>query len=154
MNAIHWHLLLTHIPILGTLFGTLLFAVGFFIHSKEIHKAGLATLVIVSLLSIPTKLTGEEAEHKVEEYPGVSEHFLEEHEELAEKAVPLVLIMGAVSLFALYGLHTGKFTARWISGVVLVLALASFAMLALVGGHGGKIMHEEIRTTQSVEDSH
>lgn len=145
MNPIHVHLLFNHIPILGTLFGLLLLTYGFFTHSVPLHKAGLATLVLVAIFTIPANLSGEEAEHKVEHLPGVSEHFLEEHEELAEKAVPLMMITGLVSLVALWGLHSGKMPQRWLSGLVLLLAIGSFAMMTLVGAHGGKIMHQEIR---------
>ena len=61
MDAAHIHLLLNHIPILGTIFGLLLLCYGIWKHSDEIKKASLGTFVIVALITIAVYLTGDGA---------------------------------------------------------------------------------------------
>ena len=61
MDAAHIHLLLNHIPILGTIFGLLLLCYGTWRHSDEIKKVSLGTFVIVALITIVVYLTGDGA---------------------------------------------------------------------------------------------
>ena len=80
MNGVHVHLLLNHIPILGTLFALIILGFGYFFKQEILAKAALWTLVVSALVSIPSFLSGEEAEHAVEGIIGVSMVAVEEHE--------------------------------------------------------------------------
>jgi hypothetical protein len=46
MNEAHWHLLLNHTPILGSLFGLLLLAIGMLRHHTPAVLIGLITVLI------------------------------------------------------------------------------------------------------------
>ena len=83
MNATHFHLILNHIPVLGTAFGLGLLIFGLLRTSDEIKKAALGIFVIVAIATIPVYFTGEPAEEGVESLPGVSKAFMERHEEAA-----------------------------------------------------------------------
>ncbi len=97
MTGAHLHLLLNHIPLLGTLFGLILLFIGLTKRSKTLQKAGLATFFIVGLVSIPAFLTGEAAEHATEHLVGSSHDMVHEHEELGEMGLIIALILGAIS---------------------------------------------------------
>ena len=56
MTAAHVHLLLNHIPILGSIFGLLLLCYGMLRKSDEIKKTSLGIFVITALLTIPVYL--------------------------------------------------------------------------------------------------
>lgn len=143
MDPIQVHLLLNHIPILGSLFGLILLAIAVIGKNKTVEQTAYYTLVVVALVTIPVFWSGEEAEHTVEEMAGVSEHFLEEHEEISEGAVWVVYSTGALSLIVLVLGYLGK-TPAVIRYITLMASIASFSAMVIVGSHGGKIRHSEL----------
>ncbi|GAB4328177.1 MAG: hypothetical protein OHK0038_01980 [Flammeovirgaceae bacterium] len=157
MNPAHIHLLLNHIPILGSLFGTILLAIGLVRKDKSLLHAGLLTLVIVSIISVPAFFSGEGAEEMIEKMPDISHDVIHEHEEIAEKAIWLMELVGLASLIAFF-LHLKEHPLRYtVTIVVLVLAIANFGVMAKVGNTGGEIRHTEIRKevipTNTIEKS-
>lgn len=147
MTAAHLHLVLNHMPILGSLFGLILLFIGLIRGNRILQKAGLATFVLVALITIPAFLTGEPAEHLVEDFGGFSHEMAHEHEELGEKGLIIALMLGAISAFLLYLLSRNKHLnyKRGLWGT-LVLSLITFLFLVLIGNHGGKIRRPELRT--------
>ncbi len=147
MNQAHLHLLLNHIPILGTLFALLVLAAGMLFRSQPVERAGLVSLVLVALAAIPAYRSGHEAEDTVEKIVGISKHYLEEHEELAEKAIWLLEATGVLALAALAWSFFRSTPGRLIRGITLAAALVTFGVMVQVGQHGGKIRHSEIRNS-------
>lgn len=145
MNAAHLHLLLNHIPILGSLFGTILLAVAVLRKDMSLIQASLVTLVVAAVFAVPTFLSGEEAEEILEKMPDISHEIIHEHEEIAEKAIWLMEIIGGLALVAIF-LHLKKHRLRHLLTIVLlVLSLGNTAMMMIVGNTGGEIRHSEIR---------
>jgi hypothetical protein len=151
MDATHIHLLLNHIPILGSLFGVLLLVIALIIKNKSVQVTALTTLVVVSLFSIPTYLSGDEAEHSVEHLSGVSEHELEEHEEHAELSLWLLLATGVVALASLASYKYAPHFTKWLQLLTVAVGVVGFLNLIPLALHGGKIMHSELRSSNSVE---
>lgn len=145
MNDAHLHLALNHFPILGTLFGTILLGLGVFGKNKSFLNAGLITLFVIAVITIPAYISGEGAEEIVEEL-GVDHDIIHEHEEAAETAV---LLMDALGLLALVSFFFSRKTfnrpARILTIVTFVLGLIVFGLMLRVGGSGGEIRHTEIR---------
>ncbi len=145
MDAVHVHLMLTHFPIIGTFVGVGILAYGQFSNNDAIKQVALATFIIMSLLTIPVFLSGEGAEEAVEHLPGVTESIIEEHEELAEKAIWLMGLLGIFSVINLFALAKKLSSAKVITIVSLVLSLATVGLFIKVGNLGGQIRHTEIR---------
>lgn len=144
MNAAHLHLILNHIPVLGTAFGLALLAWGLIRGSDELRRASLGVLVIVSLFTIPTYLTGEPAEEAIEHLSGVNQDAIEEHEDAAKFAFAGDLVLGAVALGGLIVFRGSRFAPAWLDILVLVLAVLVFAMMVRTANLGGHIRHPEI----------
>ena len=142
MNAAQVHLMLNHIPILGILFGTVLLAFSRWGKKPEYVRLCLVVFVLTGLVAIAVYLSGEGAEEIVEHVPGVSEHFLEEHEDTAFYAYLSALALGLVSLAALV---VSKWRDRLVS-VALVLSVVASGLMVWAGSLGGKINHPEIRS--------
>ena len=104
MNLTHVHLVFTHFPIIGTLLGVGILAYGQFAKNDAAKKIALVTFVSMAILTIPVFLTGEPAEEAVENIVGVSENIIKEHEELAEKAIWLMSLLGILSLTSLFAI--------------------------------------------------
>ena len=150
MNGDQLHLLLNHLPVLGVPFGLLLGAWALTRRSEELLRTALGVLVLAALAAGATYLSGEPAEELVEQGVGVSEVFLERHEDLAATAVLAGGLLGGLALSALAFGWWGKQRR-----VPRPLAVATFAGVLVVAGllgftaHvGGQIRHAEIRPVQ------
>ncbi len=154
MDATHLHLALTHFPIIGTIIGVSVLAYGQYANNEPIKKVALVIFILMALMTIPVFLTGEEAEETVEHLSGISENLIEEHEELAEKAIWLMGLLGAFSLISFYAIIKKMSFAKTTTIVTLVLSLATAGLFAVVGNLGGQIRHSEIRTNTSTSLEH
>jgi hypothetical protein len=147
LNPAHIHLILNHIPILGTMiFAPLVLIWGLVRHSRDITQTGLLLAIILALTTIPIYLTGEPAEEQIEKQAWFSKTLTETHEERAEGALVAVLLTGAGAVAALWRGRRGKPLGVVLPSAVLVgLAISAgfFAAAALVGG---EIRHEEVRS--------
>lgn len=154
MNQTHLHLLITHLPIFGSILGVIVLAHGLTTKTLQTSIAAYFVLIISSIGAFIAYQTGEAAEEAVEHMQGISENLIHEHEESAEIALIAMIILGLVSLIALffaYRKSSYSFSMVWI---VLVLSLISFGIVARTGYLGGQIRHTEISTSAAVQEQH
>ena len=144
-NWAHVHLLLNHIPPLGAIFGLVWLAIAVQKKNPEWQKAALATFVAIALLTVPTFLTGEPAEHAVEHLSGISESNIEPHEESALVALIGIEVLGLVALAGLLlSRGSSRISDRWITAA-LVVAMVATGLLVWTSHLGGQIRHPERR---------
>ena len=146
-NWAHVHLLLNHIPSLGVIFGLLWLGIAMLRRNEEWKRAALWTFVGAALLTIPTYLTGEPAEHFLENLPGVDfsqiEEHIEEHEETALFSLIAVEVLGLVSLVGLFlSRGSSRLPTRWVAAC-LVLAIVTTGLLTYTSHLGGHTRHPE-----------
>lgn len=144
LEAPHLHLMVNHLPVLGTPFALVLGAVGLLRRQDVLVRAALVTLLVVAGASWAAARTGDEAEDIVEELPGVSEERIHRHEEAAEWAARGGEALGLVALVLLW---TGRRRGPSRAGVAILLLLAAglAGWLAYTANLGGEIRHPEIR---------
>ena len=145
MSSVHFHLAFTHFPIIGTIIGVLILIAGFIFRKEPVIKSAFLLFVGMAIVAIPVFLTGEGAEESVENLPGVSEKIIHEHEELAEKAIILMEILGVFSLLAFILMMLKSKFSKIINIIVLIVSIGAFGLIAKVGNLGGQIRHTEIR---------
>jgi hypothetical protein len=146
VNAVHLHLLINHLPILGCAFGLLVLGYGFLVRtpSQQVRNAAYLILIVSALGAFGAQLSGEGAEEAVEHLAGVSEDRIKAHEDAAPFAVGLSALAGALSLG---GLILSIFKPAWngrLAWAACLAALLAFAAVARVGWLGGKIRHTEL----------
>jgi uncharacterized membrane protein len=154
MNGAYIHLLFNHVPILGSVFALCLVLYGTFFRNTSILKAGLVTLVVSALFSIIVFVSGEEAEHLVENIIGVSHDAIETHEEQGAIAFWSMIMSGAVALGALLSsLKTNRVSSplQWITIITLIITVI---LMVRAGHSGGEIRHTEIHATGSTGHDH
>jgi uncharacterized membrane protein len=145
MNGAHLHLLLNHLPVIGTIFGLLLLLFALLRKSEEGKRIALGFFVFAALAAVPTYLTGEPAEEVAERLPGVTHALIEGHEEAALFAL---IASGLTGLISLIGLFLSRRTAKlpqWLVIAPLALALVTSGLLGWTANLGGQIRHTEIR---------
>lgn len=145
MNGAQAHLLINHMPVLGTAFAAALLAVGVVGRSDELRKAGLWTFVLAALGGLAAFLTGEGAEHVVEGLPGVTEGVIHAHEEAAEKAFYALLALGVFALGGLLAAFRTGTLSRRACAIVLALAVPVLGLLGWTAHLGGLVRHTELR---------
>jgi hypothetical protein len=152
MSAAHLHLALNHIPVLGTLFGTVLLAYGLWRGHETVQNLSLGLLVVVGAVAVAVYWTGEPAEEIVEGVAGVSHDAIEAHERWGGYAVLASIGTGLASLGALLYGRSRRTLASWTAPLVLVLSLFTTGVMAYTANLGGKIHHPELRAnTTAVE---
>lgn len=144
MSAVHLHLLLNHLPVVGTVLGILLLAVAWARGSAELTRVTLGLFVFLAVAALAVYLTGEPAEEMVEGLAGVSGATVERHEEAALAAT---LALGAYGLLALASLLRFRRRAipRSVAALALALALVPAGAMGFAANLGGQIRHSEIR---------
>jgi uncharacterized membrane protein len=153
MSDVHLHLLLNHVPILGTLFAFLLGLYGALRRQPAVVRAALLALVVTGIASVAALRTGEGAEDAVERLPGVSESILHDHEEAAESANVAAILLAIASLGILFWRRKAPDLGTPATVVVLAGALVVFGLMARTGNLGGQIRHTEIRDGTAPEAS-
>jgi predicted Co/Zn/Cd cation transporter (cation efflux family) len=109
LNPAHLHLILNHIPILGTMiFAPLVLVWGLVRHSRDVTQTGLFLAINLAVTTIPIYLTGEPAEEQLERQPWFSKTLAEPHEERAEGGLVAVLLTGAGAMVALWRGRRGR----------------------------------------------
>jgi uncharacterized membrane protein len=144
MNSIHWHLLLNHIPIIGTMVATAFLVAGFAFKSKPIKMAALGAVFVLSICAIVANKTGENAEESIENVAGINEQMLDEHEDAAGPALVTHVVAGLLSAIALFLLYKEKKGAEIAFIIALLVTLTAVGLMARVGYLGGQIRHTEI----------
>lgn len=145
MSATHIHLLLNHIPILGSFFGFCLLVSGLILKNRVLERAALMTLIVTGLAGIPVFLSGEGAEERVEHLEGVSESYIEQHEEMAGIAFWLMDITAVMALLTLaISLVKGGRNLR-LTLITVLFAMLTFGTMVITGNYGGQIRHNELR---------
>jgi uncharacterized membrane protein len=153
MSGAHVHLLLNHIPVLGTAFGLLLLLFGLARKSEEIKKVSLGIFVIAAVMALPVYFTGESAEGVVEHLPGVSEPIIEPHEKAGLAALIGIGILGLLALGGLFHFRRLDRLPGWFVTTALVLSVVVGGLMARTANLGGQIRHTEIRSGAQVSNA-
>lgn len=153
MNGHYLHLLSNHLPIVGFVIGFLVLTVALLLHSRETKMTALAIIIFSTIATIPAYISGEEAEHAVEHYAGVSESIIEEHEEQAETTFILIEITGALSLLSILLTKSSHKLSVWSNRITWLMAMVSIVLLVNVGKSGGQIRRPELRETNGIQQT-
>jgi hypothetical protein len=153
MNQAHLHMVINHFPIVGIIIGMIVLGVGIAAKSTLSKRIGCLILIGSSLFTFPSFETGEGAEEIVENLPGISEIFIEKHEEIAEQFMGFVwaiILIGVLTLISEWKMK--KFT-NWLYISLFVISVFATYFAKQVGTSGGEIRHTEIRKTNAKEET-
>lgn len=138
INGAYLHLLLNHLPVIGTIFGLLLLLFALLRKSEEVKRVALGVFIFAALAAVPTYLTGEPAEKVAEHLPSVTEALIESHEEAALFALISIGVTGLVSLVGLFLARRAEKLPQWLIVALLALALLSSGLLGWTANLGGQ----------------
>lgn len=144
MNQLHLHLLVTHLPVFGSILGALVLMYGIWKANTQTKSAAYLLFILSAMGAAVAYLTGEAAEEGVENIPGVAENIIGQHEDFALYALISLIALGVFALVALVVNKSRPAMATSFSFAVLFVSLVSFALVARTGYLGGQIRHTEL----------
>lgn len=146
-DALQMHLYFNHVGLLGGLAALLVVLVGMVMRNTAVRMVGLGVYVVMAITIIPTYLSGEGAEERVEHKVGVTEDVIHEHEEHAEVALWLMLGAGLLAVAAMAAQWKSSNTSlHTIATIAFVaLAVAAFIKVGITAHEGGKIQRPELQ---------
>ena len=144
MNNPHLHLLLNHVPTIGTVIAFGLLLLSFMRRDNGLKRVSLEVFFVVALLTLPAYLSGVGTEFTFESYPDISKETIVRHHDAALVASMFMLLTGVLSWLALW---QWRRLDRPRNGALALVLLASAVTLVLMGraaNIGGEIRHPEI----------
>jgi uncharacterized membrane protein len=144
MNAPHLHLILNHVPTVGTAIALGLLLLSLLRRQDALRRVSLEVFFVIALITLPAYLSGVATGLQLEKSPDVSVEAIRKHHDGALVGFGLMLL---TSLAAWLGLWQWRRTARpsnLNTGIVLVLALLTLTTMAGTATMGGEIRHPEI----------
>lgn len=154
MNQTHLHLLITHLPIFGSILGGLVLAHGLWTKSNQTIIAAYNLFIISAIGAGIAYLTGEAAEETVENIQGIEKNMIEQHEDFAVFALVSFIILGVASIGGLFLTIRKSALTPTIAVVILFISLISFGLVARTGYLGGQIRHTEINNSATTTQEH
>lgn len=153
MNQAYVHLMMNHIPLIGTVFALLVLLYGISKKSYHTQRAAYFLLLLAAIGSGITFFTGEGAEEFVEHWAGFSSNTIEDHEEVGKLAWLSMLLVAVGAAGALILMKKRSDLYRTYSFIMIFIVVVSLAISAYAGYLGGKIRHTEIHPlTQDISE--
>ncbi len=144
MNYEHLHLLMNHIPVLGSMFGLGLLLVSFVGKNQDLRRASYIIFAAVAVLTIPTFLSGFGAQQMLKG-PDVSDALIRRHESSALLSLWFMVITGTLALIGLWQSQRNSRPSKGNVTAVLIFSILTMAVMARTGNTGGDIRHPEVR---------
>lgn len=154
MDLTHLHLLITHLPIYGSILGTLILVYGMIAKSSQTRMAAYFVLIISAIGGVIAFTTGEAAEETVEHIQGIGKNIIEQHEESAKLTFGVIIALGILSVAGLVFTWKNSKFAKGMAILVLIVSLTCIGMVSYTGWLGGQIRHTEIgKAAAQVQDA-
>jgi len=144
MDPTHLHLLITHLPIYGSILRALVLAFALWTKNNNTMVAAYLLFVISAIGAGIAYSTGEAAEETVEGIKFIAENKIEQHEDFAIYALWGFITLGLASLIGIFFSLKKLGGTKFVGFVVLLIALVSFGLVAYTGYLGGQIRKTEI----------
>jgi hypothetical protein len=144
VNLTHLHLLLNHVPTVGSAVAIVLFAVAVYRKDDPLTRISLGMLVVIALAAVVVYQTGMAARDAIEPLPGVSKALIDAHEDAALPAFIVIELTGAVAWLGLWQCRRFSRPTRGNLWTVAALSLLTFASVARTANLGGEVRHPEI----------
>jgi hypothetical protein len=140
----HLHLLLNHVPTVGTVLCVGMFLLAAVRRNDDLTKVSLEVLFVIAIASLPAYMSGVAAHGVIKDQPGVSETAIATHQSAALLALACMELAGVAAWFALWQFRRGAGRPQRALTAVFVLLMLALAVMAWAANLGGYIRHPEI----------
>src|SRR5512134_2991138 len=129
MNAPHLHLILNHVPTIGTAIALGLLLLSLFRRQEALRRVSLEVFYVLALLTLPAYLSGVATGLQLEQMAEVSVEAIARHHDGAVVAFLVMLLTGAVAWLGLWHWRRAGRLSGLNTALVLALALLTLVMM-------------------------
>jgi uncharacterized membrane protein len=151
-SGAHFHLLVNHSPIFGSLFALALLIASYFTSPDTFRRTAFVILIATAIAGAAANKSGDAAEDAIRGLPGVRREVIHAHEAMGDKAYYLGDVLGVLALLALI-----RWRRRPVPGGVALFAVLATAFVggafAYTGLLGGQVRHTEVRPGATKADA-
>jgi len=144
INVAHLHLLLNHVPTVGTTVALGLLILAFIRRNEGLKLVGLEILFAVALLTLPAFMTGVAGFDKIRKMPGVNEAAIRLHQDVAIFGFIWLEFAGFIGWVALWQARRHGRAMKGLVPVTTALTAVALVVMAQAANLGGDIRHPEI----------
>jgi uncharacterized membrane protein len=149
MNLAHLHLILNHVPTVGTAIAFGLLVLSLIRKNDGLRRVGLEVFCVIALLTLPTYLSGVGTQAEIDKMPSVSVDSIQKHHDAAFLASVFMLLTGATAWLGLWQVRRVTRQSSLNLSAVLLFSVVTLALMARTATIGGEIRHGEILTDQA-----
>jgi len=144
VNLAHLHLLLNHVPTVGSVAALGLLLLGYVRRNEHLKHVGLEVLFVIAVLTLPVYVTGVAAHAALRQIKEVSDDAMRVHQDAALIAFTVMEFAGFVGWTALWQWRRHGRAASGLVPAATVLLVLALALMARAANLGGDIRHPEI----------
>jgi hypothetical protein len=146
------HILINHLPIIGTAMGALALLVALLLRSRPAQITALVVVFVAASSAWPVFVTGQQAYKPVRGLvDDAGSDWLDEHMDRAEKTIYAFYLLAVVALAGLIAPHWWPRTATPLAIASGALSLVCFALAGYIAQPGGRVSHPEFRPAKLQE---
>jgi hypothetical protein len=149
VNVAHLHLLLNHVPTVGSVVALGLLLLAFVRRNEHLAHAGLEVLFVIAVLTLPVYTSGVAAYQRLRNQPEISDQAVRVHQDAALAGFVVTEFAGFIAWAALWQTRRRGHAARGLVSAATLLSVVSLALMGRAANIGGEIRHTEIRTNLS-----
>jgi hypothetical protein len=153
MNLAHLHIVLNHIPSIGTVVGVALLIASRITKKDGLHKFSLGVIVSMALLLLPTYLSGNAAQRLIRSRTDIPPVLIEVHQNSAMVTLILMAITGTLAWFGLWQFRRFSRPGYWNALLTLIFSVLTAGSILRTANMGGEISHPEIRYVEMTESA-
>ena len=161
MNVAHLHLVMNHVPTVGSVVALGLLLLSFVRRNEHLRHVGLELLFVIALVTLPVYVTGVAGQYELRDRPDVSADAMSSHHDAALIGFTVMEFAGFAAWVALWqSRRRGPSTAlgagrpgRGLVSAVTVLLIVALAIMGRAANLGGEIRHPEIRAAAALAPS-
>ena len=148
----HVHMILNHFPTVGWVMALTFYVIALMANNDGLKRASLTVFVILSIVGVPTYVTGAAAMWAltVPPIPGISKAVINAHRDFALWTLFGFGFTGVTAWIEIWRYrYIGRFSNTSLY-LVLAFAIITLGIMAETGHRGGQINHPEIRVATDV----
>lgn len=145
MNLAHLHLIMNHVPTVGSVAALGLLLLGFVRRNDHLKQAGLEVLFVIAVLTFPVYVSGAAAHRELRDRQEISVDAVRLHQDAALFGFVLTEFAAFVGWVALWQSRRRGRPAPGLVAAVTVLLVVALAVMGRAATLGGEIRHPEIR---------
>ena len=145
-TAAHLHVLLNHIPLIGTFAGAIALGIALLLRSRAACIPALVVIAICAASAFAVNSTGQNAYKDIR---GITDDagtdWLDQHMERAERYAPVFYGLASLAVIALLAPRKWPKSAFPLAGLTLIAALGTGGLAGWIAQAGGQVRHPEFR---------